>query len=739
MKVFRAIALTLWWVMHLATIPSYADLLQQQSFPSLSHSKDKHHSFIPRLQVDGVETHWPLTSPTVTLSIDFYGQELIIDLRRNDRLIPENFHHTYQGNDETVRHQGLFQPFCHYHGRIRASTSHQSQIDNAAISACQGISGVFQYKNRDYGIKQLNDKIHSIYPLSDLYSKLNNPGKPLKLIDKIHTSKYNKLPIQQENNHARQRRNVLSQTLYVEMVVVNDKRSYGLFNNITAVESYTIQVINTVDLRYKAINVRVLLVGIVTWSQQDQINVTDSGTATLSQFSDYAIKTLRLTNPYDSAQLFTGIFLKNEAGIAYLSSMCYGNSVGVIENTLNIPADTIVSAHELGHNFGMDHDNSRHCSCTFQPANATSCIMAAMVSQPYAQTFSNCSVAEMKSGLSQGLGSCLWNIPTKLFTNPICGNGIRETGEECDCGSPAECTSNCCNASTCKLHASAQCATGPCCSNCTFKQRSTLCRAVSNDCDLPEYCSGNSAECPTNIYKQSSTNCGNNTGYCYKGACFTANAQCRLFWGSTGREADNLCWNILNTRGKPEGYCQRIASGQYIPCAPADIKCGKLQCDSSTNYPLIAIIGNITIISFTQGAVTSYCKSFTADIGDSTQDPGSVLDGTKCGNQKICFKQQCRSITAVLNITQCDPADCSNHGICNNKGHCHCDSGYAPPNCSNPGNGGSIDSHGNSTVATATDLVVISPSATTPNGTIRNQGIQSIYLTLLWFALFLLI
>ena len=30
--------------------------------------------------------------------------------------------------------------------------------------------------------------------------------------------------------------------------------------------------------------------------------------------------------------------------------------------------------------------------------------------------------------------------------------------------------------------------------------------------------------------------------------------------------------------------------------------------------------------------------------------------------------------------------------MCNNKGNCHCDVGYAPPHCSEPGHGGSVDS-----------------------------------------------
>lgn len=277
--------------------------------------------------------------------------------------------------------------------------------------------------------------------------------------------------------------------------------------------------------------------------------------------------------------------------------MCYANSVGVIENSMNVPELALITSHELGHNFGMEHDNGRSCVCTFQPPSATQCIMAAVIATPYAQTFSNCSSAELKTGFTQGLGSCLNNIPTKLFTNPICGNGIRESGEQCDCGSPAECTSNCCNATTCKLLPSAQCASGPCCNNCKFKQRGSLCRAADNECELPEYCDGNSDVCPANIYKQSGLSCGSNTAYCYNGACFNPDAQCRLFWGPTGRESDSICWNTLNIRGNDQGYCQANANG-YVPCSRADVKCGKLQCHSDTNQPTISI-GNLTLITLT--------------------------------------------------------------------------------------------------------------------------------------------
>lgn len=92
----------------------------------------------------------------------------------------------------------------------------------------------------------------------------------------------------------------------------------------------------------------------------------------------------------------------------------------------------------------------------------------------------------------------------------ICGNGIKESGEACDClGYDTECQ-QCCAMASCQLTAGSQCFTGDsstCCNKCKKVKKGDTCRPAANECDKEEKCD-NQSKCPKDEFKSKSTSCG---------------------------------------------------------------------------------------------------------------------------------------------------------------------------------------------------------------------------------------
>ncbi|KAF9188739.1 hypothetical protein BGZ51_000337, partial [Haplosporangium sp. Z 767] len=214
------------------------------------------------------------------------------------------------------------------------------------------------------------------------------------------------------------------------------------------------------------------------------------------------------------------------------------------------PNEWLVIAHEIGHGFGAAHDcNEQTCPASSIggekqqccPLSATVCdagskyIMNPSESTP-TKIFSPCSIKTICSTLKSPTGSCLKPPGTRQIQSlepNICGNGIKENDEECDCGSAEECAKNpCCDGKTCKFKKGAVCddKNDDCCLNCKIRSAGTVCRKAISECDIEEVCTGNNATCPPDIRVPNQTPCkgtGNDTGLaCANGVCTSRDLQC---------------------------------------------------------------------------------------------------------------------------------------------------------------------------------------------------------------------
>uniref|UniRef100_A0A8C9DRE2 ADAM metallopeptidase domain 33 n=1 Tax=Prolemur simus TaxID=1328070 RepID=A0A8C9DRE2_PROSS len=300
---------------------------------------------------------------------------------------------------------------------------------------------------------------------------------------------------------------------------------------------------------------------------------------------------------------------------------------------------------------------------------------------------------QLRAFFRKGGGACLFNAPEPgLLVPPArCGNGFVEAGEECDCGPSQECWDLCCFSHNCSLRAGAQCAHGDCCTRCLLKPTGVLCRQAAGDCDLPEFCTGASPNCPRDIYLLDGSPCARGRGYCRDGACPTLEQQCQQLWGPGSRPAPEACFQVVNYAGDAHGNCGQDSEGHFVPCTQRDTPCGKLQCQGGEQSPLVPYTVPVDSTVHLDGSEVT-CRGVLVLHGAQLDllDMGLVEPGTQCGPRMVCQDRRCQN-TTFQELEHC-LTTCHGHGVCNSNHNCHCAPGWAPPFCDKPGFGGSVDS-----------------------------------------------
>ena len=150
-------------------------------------------------------------------------------------------------------------------------------------------------------------------------------------------------------------------------------------------------------------------------------------------------------------------------------------------------------------------------------------------------SFSPCTIGNICSGLGANRvrSSCLVsNRNLTTLTGSQCGNGIVESGEDCDCGGESGCRGNsCCNPTTCRFIGSSVCddSNDSCCTSCQFTPANTVCRASTGVCDREETCTGRDGTCPSDSFLPNGNSCGDSGSglACASGKCTSRDLQCQ--------------------------------------------------------------------------------------------------------------------------------------------------------------------------------------------------------------------
>uniref|UniRef100_A0A9J8AID6 ADAM metallopeptidase domain 17a n=2 Tax=Cyprinus carpio TaxID=7962 RepID=A0A9J8AID6_CYPCA len=240
------------------------------------------------------------------------------------------------------------------------------------------------------------------------------------------------------------------------------------------------------------------------------------------------------------AHLFTyQDFDDGTLGLAYVPTIHHKPTMNYGKTILTKEAD-LVTTHELGHNFGAEHDPDNIATCAPSDDQGGKYVMYPIaVSGDHVNNkrFSSCSRFSISKTLKVKAHQCFKERSSKL-----CGNSRVEEDEDCDPGLLHLNDDPCCTAK-CKFRKEAQCSdrNSPCCKNCRFESADKICQeTITATCKGMARCTGNSSECPTPGNLKDDTECVDK-GRCQAGKCIPFCEALHNLESCACNETENSC------------------------------------------------------------------------------------------------------------------------------------------------------------------------------------------------------
>ena len=197
----------------------------------------------------------------------------------------------------------------------------------------------------------------------------------------------------------------------IEMGAVGDFEFTNSKGGDAAAATAILNRLNMVDGIYsQQLGVQITVTEIDTFStSNDPFTESDSG-ALLDELSAYR-STTPAQNSNGLTHLYTGRDLDGSTvGIAWTSALCSNFfGAGLSEGSNNATFDSLVAAHEIGHNFGAPHDGQSGSACESETG---AFIMAPSLNG--SDQFSACSIVEMTDDIAAA--SCINPVPAVDMT-----------------------------------------------------------------------------------------------------------------------------------------------------------------------------------------------------------------------------------------------------------------------------------------------------------------------------------
>uniref|UniRef100_A0AAQ4RXU0 ADAM metallopeptidase with thrombospondin type 1 motif 7 n=1 Tax=Gasterosteus aculeatus aculeatus TaxID=481459 RepID=A0AAQ4RXU0_GASAC len=364
------------------------------------------------------------------------GHSLHFNLSLNPRLLAPGFltERRYGGLDGArIRPAGSSQ--CHFLGEVRDEVTGKG---SAAISTCDGLTGLFSLSHEEFFIRPLERSSedtsapHRIWcrysPAVMLRFCLSSPDSHQGSLDTERQRE--RWEHRQQRRRRRIRQRSVSKEKWVETLVVADHKMVE-HHGSKAVESYVLAVMNIVAGLFRdasignAINIVVVRL-ILLEQEEEDLKITHHADNSLNSFCKWQ-KKLNMKGEEQPLHHDVAVLLTRKdicaavnapcatLGLSHVAGMCQSHRSCSISEDTGLPLAFTV-AHELGHNFGIQHDgNGNDC----EPIGKRPFVMSPQLlygtSLP---RWSRCSRQYITRFLDRGWGWCLDDAPVKGKLQP---------------------------------------------------------------------------------------------------------------------------------------------------------------------------------------------------------------------------------------------------------------------------------------------------------------------------------